>query len=236
MTTSVRTHPSGLVLSDPFPDDLPRLAVVPATLEERLTVLARIAAARAALTAAERVVRDRLDVDLEAERARTGRTVTRKAEGIGRATRSNPTPKPVVVDDDAWRAWAAAACPGRTATRLTVDGSGLADAARRDPRFREALAGLLAAHDLAGALGEDTLVAEDLLDDVHKGAQPHTRTADDGTLVTVLADPDTGELVGGVELRTLAVPTTTITLDRTLRDQLAVGYLARLGLPAETTA
>lgn len=177
------------------------------------------------LTAVAKVVDDRI----KALKAYTGRALgrpgaSRKIDGIGTALVTDPTLRPEVVDDDAFRAWALEAHPDRTEVVRRVDPAAIATALD-DPDVGPRLAAIL--DEVEGAVTADVVISAKLVDEVAKPTQ--VREMDDGTLV----DRQTGEIIPGVRLKLASTPSPRITPDKDAVAALVAEIAGRLTVVPE---
>lgn len=145
----------------------------------------------------------------------------RTIDGVGKALITKPSTKAVVVDRDAFEAWALEDPDVEADVRTDVDWSVLGSwvEAHPDEPLAEAVVELL--DELPGARTTTTLLPEKLLGQILKGA----KILDDGRVV----NPETSEIIPGVEARQASTPSPRITPDPDLVLEVGAQIRSALG-------
>lgn len=157
-----------------------------------------------------------------------GRAGTKiESEGLGTALLTDPKARPVIVDDEAFRAWALREHPDATQTVQRVDPRAIerALAGEEGEEIAARLTELL--DSIPGAVTTDVTVSDKLAGQVAKPGE--ARELEDGRLVVKA----TGEVIPGLRLELASDPAPQVKADKELVARLVEEITGRLTpLPA----
>ena len=199
----------------------------PDTVADALRELGRVKAFGDILKEHEETVRSTLQTAADSHTEETA--WSQKLKGVGHAYVTEPDPRPVITDRDAFTAWAAEHTPKRTASRLTVDVGALEhllNAGDGNPAIAAYLEEL-------GVLRTETLVDATLHEEVFEGATLRGTDGDanEGEVIT----PE-GEVIPGLGWAR-ATPQLTVRIEPAHRKQLVTALRTQLAPPElEATA
>lgn len=213
---------------EPSPSVELTLTAKPATVEDALREVGRIKAFADVLGEHENRVREVFTEAANAHVAAGRETAwSEKLKGVGQAYVTEPEATGRVVDRDAFALWASEHAAGRCQTVKRVNARELERLADANPLVAEYL-------DELGVLSDETLVAEDLADEVIAGATMDgvdDPTATEGKII----NPETGEVIPGLGWRR-GTPTLTVKPDKKYRDGIAEELRSRLAPAVEAEA